>query len=35
VGCAKITHMKRTVATSNSVNVSTTRMIHPRLTVPE
>ena len=30
VGCAKITHMKRTVAVSNSVNVSTARMIAPR-----
>jgi hypothetical protein len=30
VGCAKITHMNRTVAASNSVNVSTTRMIDPR-----
>ncbi len=29
VGGAKITHMKRTVATSNSVNVSTTRTIDP------
>ena len=29
VGCAKITHMKRTVATSSSVNVSTTRTIDP------
>ena len=32
VGWAKITHMKTTVATSNSVNVSTTRMSDPRQT---
>jgi hypothetical protein len=30
VGCAKITHMNRTIATSSSVNVSTARTIDPR-----
>jgi len=35
VGCAKITHMKRTVATSNSVNVSTARTIGPRHRAPQ
>jgi hypothetical protein len=35
VGCTKITHMNRTVATSNSVNVSTTRTIDPRQTASQ
>ena len=35
VGCAKITHMNRTVATSNSVNVSTARTIDPRQTASQ
>jgi len=35
VGCAKITHMKRTVAASNSAIVSTSRMIGPRHTAPQ
>jgi hypothetical protein len=35
VGCAKIAHMKRTVAASNSVNVSTARMIGPRPRAPQ
>jgi hypothetical protein len=35
VGCAKIAHMNRTVAASNSVNVSTARMIGPRHTASQ
>jgi hypothetical protein len=35
VECVKITHMKRTVAISNSVNVSTTRAIDPRQNVSQ
>ena len=35
VGCAKIAHMNRTVAASNSVNVSTARMIDPRYRAPQ